>query len=86
MAGAQLQEEYGDDHTISEFCCITKVKNGKTKKRIILDLKKSGVSKRTRKNAPCRAAQTVGSGAGLARSARHQGCPSIRGTLCPGLL
>ena len=46
---AKLQEEYADDHTISEFCCITKVKNGNTKRRTILDLKKSGVSKRTRK-------------------------------------
>ena len=50
---ARLQEEYGDDHTISEFCCLTKVKNGKKKKRIILDLKKSGVSKRTRTVSSC---------------------------------
>ena len=48
-ARAYLQEEYGNDYTISDCCCLTKVKIGKTKKRLILDLTISGISRTSRK-------------------------------------
>ena len=83
---AQFQEEYGDDHTISEFCCITKVKKRQDEKADHPRPEEKWRVQTNPQNAPCRAAQTVRSGAALARIARHQGSPSIRGSLCPGLL
>ena len=45
----ELRENCGDDFAISDFCVITKETAGRMKKKIILDLKKSGVSRRIRK-------------------------------------
>ena len=45
----ELVRSYGADYTVSDFCVVTKEKQGKAKKRLILDLKRSGVSNRTRK-------------------------------------
>ena len=55
-------------------------KTEKTEERVILETKKSGVSMITRKtHRPSRAAQAVGSRAGLARPSQHQGSPSTPG-------
>ena len=42
-----LQDKFGANCTVSDFCIVAKTKNGITKKRMILDLK--GVSKRNKK-------------------------------------
>ena len=46
---AKLQREFGNDFTVSDFCVVVKEKQGKIKRRLILDLNKSGMSRRTRK-------------------------------------
>ena len=45
----ELIQEFGSDFTVSRFFVISQKKQGKIKKRLILDLKKSGISRRTRK-------------------------------------
>ena len=45
----ELIQEFGSDFTVSRFCVISQEKQGKIKQRLILDLKKSGISRRTRK-------------------------------------
>ena len=44
-----LQDKFGANYTVSDLCIVAKTENGITKKRMILDLKASGVSKRTKK-------------------------------------
>ena len=44
----EQEERFGQDYVVSQFVVLTKTKNNKTKRRLILDLKKSGVSARTR--------------------------------------
>ena len=46
---AKLKKEFGNDYTVSDFCVVVKEKQGRVKRRLILDLKRSGISKRTRK-------------------------------------
>ena len=46
---AKLQSECGNDFTVSDFCVVVKEKQGKIKRRLILDIKRSGISRRTRK-------------------------------------
>ena len=45
----KLERSYGRGCTVSDFCVVAKEKQGKVKKRLILDLKRSGISNRTRK-------------------------------------
>ena len=42
----ELERSYGRDYTVSDFCVVAKEKQGKVKKRLILDLKRSGISNR----------------------------------------
>ena len=45
----ELERSYGRGYAVSDFCVFAKEKQGKVKKRLILDLKRSGISNRTRK-------------------------------------
>ena len=59
---ARLQSKFGNDFTVSDFCVVVKEKQGKIKRRLILDLKRSGISRRTRKNSSRCFASSVRSG------------------------
>ena len=49
MTKDTLEERLGQDYVVSQFVVISKTKNNETKRRLILDLKKSGISARTRR-------------------------------------
>ena len=55
-----LHDNFGANFTVSDFCVVAKTKNGVTKKRLILDLKASGVSKAHQEDASCGPAEVIG--------------------------